>query len=258
MAANVQDVIMLVGDSLTQGGWEPHGFAQKLAYIYNRKLDVLNRGLSGYNTVWGLPVFDQIFAKQHEQNHVPKVRLLTIWYGANDACLPPSPQHVPLPQFSSNLSTFIHKVTSPSSPQYSSITKIILITPPPVNTYQRGADLASREVPRDLDREFDVTRQYADAVKEVGAKEGVAVLDLWTELYEAAGREERRLSEYLSDGLHLNQAGYQIVYDGLIRTISQHYPELHYDKLQSVFVGWADVNWENPEPSLQKRPAIVE
>jgi hypothetical protein len=31
MAANVQDVIMLVGDSLTEGGWAQGGFAQLLA-----------------------------------------------------------------------------------------------------------------------------------------------------------------------------------------------------------------------------------
>lgn len=34
MAANVQDVIMLFGDSLTQGGWEPNGFGQRLARQY--------------------------------------------------------------------------------------------------------------------------------------------------------------------------------------------------------------------------------
>jgi len=31
MAANVQDVIMLVGDSLTEGGWAQGGFSQLLA-----------------------------------------------------------------------------------------------------------------------------------------------------------------------------------------------------------------------------------
>lgn len=31
MAAYVQDVIMLVGDSITQGGFVPNGFAQKLS-----------------------------------------------------------------------------------------------------------------------------------------------------------------------------------------------------------------------------------
>lgn len=28
--------------------------------VYARKLDVLNRGLSGYNTDWALPVLEQV------------------------------------------------------------------------------------------------------------------------------------------------------------------------------------------------------
>jgi len=61
MAASVQDVFMLFGDSITQGAWEPdmNGFGQRLSHIYARKLDVLNRGFSGYNTDWALPVFEQ-------------------------------------------------------------------------------------------------------------------------------------------------------------------------------------------------------
>jgi hypothetical protein len=36
MAANIQDVIMLFGDSITQGGWEPdlNGFGQRLSREY--------------------------------------------------------------------------------------------------------------------------------------------------------------------------------------------------------------------------------
>ena len=82
MAANVHDVFMLVGDSLTQGGWAPGdtGIGQRLTrsyYLscfveiawliissledaYARKLDVLNRGYSGYNTEWALPVVEQV------------------------------------------------------------------------------------------------------------------------------------------------------------------------------------------------------
>ena len=101
-------------------------------------------------------------------------------------------------------------VTSPTSAWYSSDTKIILITPPPVNTHQRGADLASRDPPRDLDRQFETTHEYAEAVKSVGAKEGVPVIDIWTVLFDAAGRDERKLSEFLYDGLHLNEKGYQV------------------------------------------------
>ena len=60
----------------------------------------------------------------------------------------------------------------------------------------------------DLDREFDTTKLYADAVKDVGESEGVPVLDLWTAVFEAAGRDEKQLEKFLVDGLHLNAAGY--------------------------------------------------
>lgn len=33
------------------------------ADVYARKLDVLNRGLSGYNTEWGIPVFEQVYIR---------------------------------------------------------------------------------------------------------------------------------------------------------------------------------------------------
>jgi hypothetical protein len=84
------------------------------------------------------------------------------------------------------------------------------MTPPPVNTYQRGADLAARDPPVALDREFEVTKKYAMAVKEVGEEEGLGVVDVWTKVWDKAGREECALSRYLWDGLHLNSAGYEV------------------------------------------------
>jgi len=251
MSASVLDAIVLFGDSITQGGWQPGGFAQRLAYVYARKLDVINRGLSGYNTEWGLPVFEQIIAKKAEQPNVPAIALLTIWFGANDACIPPSRQHVPLSKFSANLSRLVQIIKSPDSSHYSPNTRIILFTPPPVNTYQRSADLASRSPPLELDRKFDVTKAYAEAVKEVGKKEDILVLDTWTALYEAADRQEKQLEKFMDDGLHLNVAGYGIVYDLLITTIRKEFPELQYDKLPMVFAPWAEINLRNPVSSLK-------
>ncbi|KZT29891.1 GDSL Lipase/Acylhydrolase [Neolentinus lepideus HHB14362 ss-1] len=255
MNADVQDCILLFGDSLTQGGWEPHD-------VYARKLDVINRGLSGYNTEWSIPVFEQFFAKSKIQETLPKVQLMTIWFGANDACLKPSPQHVPLPTFSANLSKLINFVKSPSSPYYCSSTRVILITPPPVNTLQRGSLLAARDPPRVLDRDFDVTQQYAEAVKEVGKKEGVPVVDIWTSIWEAAGKVEKDLSKYLNDGLHLNADGYaapiQFVYDGLIEAIKESYPEIHHEALEFVFPRWDEVaNSEDQLKSLTKKNALT-
>ncbi len=35
----------------------------RLTDVYARKLDILNRGLSGYNTEWAIPVFEQVGAR---------------------------------------------------------------------------------------------------------------------------------------------------------------------------------------------------
>ena len=138
------------------------------------------------------------------------MRLLTIWFGANDSVLPAERQHVPLAQFAANLKQLITMVRSPSSEYYSPKTRILLISPPPVNTYQRSMDLASRNPPRECDRDFEFTKLYARAVVKIAQEEGVAVADIWTVIWEAAGREEQALSAYLLDGLHLNEKGYEV------------------------------------------------
>lgn len=149
-------------------------------------------------------------AKKEEQPYVPIIRLLTIWFGANDSVLPSERQHVPLVQFVTNLKHLIAIVKSPSSEYHSPETRILLISNPPVNTHQRGADLASRNPPRKCDREFELTKVYAEAVVKTAKEEGVAVADVWTVIWEAAGEDEQTLSAYLSDGLHLNEKGYEV------------------------------------------------
>ncbi|KAJ7940803.1 SGNH hydrolase-type esterase domain-containing protein [Mycena leptocephala] len=261
MAATVQDVIMLFGgrkspappNSITQGGWTEGGFGARLANVYSRKLDVVNRGLAGYNTEWAIPVLEQCLATQQLQQHVPKIRILVVWFGANDSCIKPSPQHVPLPKFIQNIKHMVHLVQSAESPYYSPFTKIILITPPPVNTHQRVADLASRDPPLELDRLFDTTKQYAEGVKEAAAASKVAAVDVWTVIWKAVGENEEALARYLSDGLHLNADGYTVMYNALMATITAEYPELHYDNLQYVFPAWKEMDWGNP--SVQKREA---
>ena len=152
-------------------------------------------------------VFLQCLAKTSDKN-VPKLRILAIWFGANDACIKPSPQHVPLTKFVSNLKQMVDMIKSPTSAHYSPTTRIILISPPPVNTHVRGAALAQRDPPLALDRKFEITRAYAEAVRDVAAAENIAFVDVWTALWEAAGKNEEALTEYLGDGLHLNANGY--------------------------------------------------
>ena len=106
---------------------------------------------------------------------------------------------------------------SPDSEWYSPETRIVLITPPPVNTHKRKADLEARDPPLALDRLFDTTKAYAEAVKDIAKEKGVGVVDAWTPIWEAAGQDEHALSKYLPDGLHLSEVGYQVSC-GLFRT----------------------------------------
>ena len=54
-AAGNRRQILLVGDSLTQRGYDSKkGWVSKLASSYVRRADVINRGYSGYNTRWVL------------------------------------------------------------------------------------------------------------------------------------------------------------------------------------------------------------
>ncbi|RXW21130.1 hypothetical protein EST38_g4727 [Candolleomyces aberdarensis] len=217
--------------------------------VYARRFDVLNRGLSGYNTEWGLPVFEQCLAKRDDRQ-APKIRVLTIWFGANDACIKPSPQHVPIEKFEANIRRMIELVHSPTSPYYSPDTRIVLITAPPINTLKRKADLESRDPPLALDRLFDTTRQYAEVVKTIGEELNLGVVDVWTLLWNGAGQVETGLDKFSGDGLHLNGAGYEVVYDALIKVIAEKYPDVYYENVDFVFPGWKDINFESPNGSL--------
>jgi isoamyl acetate esterase len=154
---------------------------------------------------------NQCLAPRPAEMGDPKIRLLTIWFGANDACLKHSPQHVPLSRFTSNLENLVDMIQSPESRFYSPSTRVVLISPPPVNTLQRGADLGSRDPPLALDRDFETTKSYADAVRRVADGKQVGFVDVWTGVWHAAGEKEEALDGYLTDGLHLNEEGYKVI-----------------------------------------------
>lgn len=54
--------LILIGDSITEQGSSSiqHGWANSSTIHYNRRMDVINRGLGGYNSHWGLAVLPLI------------------------------------------------------------------------------------------------------------------------------------------------------------------------------------------------------
>lgn len=43
------------------------------------------------------------------------------------------------------------------------------------------------------------------------------------------------------------------MYDVLMQGIKEKHPELYYENMPFVFAPWAEIDWQNPRPSLQRR-----
>lgn len=65
------------------------GWLALLAHWWERRFDVVNRGYSGYNTRWLLPLVDRLFVP----GGAAPVKLVTIFLGANDCVLAGNNQH---------------------------------------------------------------------------------------------------------------------------------------------------------------------
>ena len=71
-----------------------------LSHFWSRKVDVINRGFSGYNSRWGLSIIDDVVIKCDPH-------LVVIFFGANDAVVPEGNTFVPLSEFAANINEMI-------------------------------------------------------------------------------------------------------------------------------------------------------
>jgi len=225
--------IVLWGDSLTQTCFE--GWGAKLANRYQRRADIINRGMSGYNTKWylQLPNTD----RNLEDCSTSNVALCTIWFGANDASLEEwNPHHyVSLEEYSENLQLLVEKAKKVlKNPP------ILLITAPPVHHGQRFEYQKERygdKATGVLERTLENSGKYAEACEKVATKLGLPCLNLWQAMQEEPATttsnnkgdddKDAHWARYLSDGLHFSPAGHDFVFDRLVSKIQQEFPHLH-------------------------------
>ena len=218
MPFHFRPMILLFGDSLTQQGYGENGevgWASLLTSAYQRRADVFNRGFSGYNTNHALSIAQKQFGKVDEG-----VLFVTVWWGANDAAVPSSPQHVPEDDYQTNLKFILARLRASLGRRLNF--PLLLLTPPPVDE-QALCRAFEIEQP---DRTNERARLYGDLVKKVAEEDSsgdrVAVIDTWKVL---EGDTEER-GKYLSDGLHLNGAGNTKVFEALMETIQTRFPDL--------------------------------
>lgn len=230
--------VVLLGDSITQLSFSAKlsGWGTYIADVYQRRCDVFNRGMSGYNTDWFLQylsteegkydVFDSL-TNNGVEDGVSDVKLVTIFFGANDqSCEKLNRRHhVPLPKFQSNLK----EIAKLCRENYGEKVRIILITPPPVHhdsrlKYQveRYGDKATGQ----LERTMELASKYSDAVKAVAKELGYPCLNIYQSMQDSEPGTDEKWSKYLSDGLHLSAEGNLFVGKELKKLIDEVYPEI--------------------------------
>ncbi|KAF9971239.1 hypothetical protein BGZ73_005841 [Actinomortierella ambigua] len=261
------DGFMLFGDSITQYSFNTdlRGFGAQLAHQFQRRLDVINRGFSGYTTEEAIHLLPQFLPQAQTSEAAdktrPKIQFLTIFFGANDACIPGSFQHVPLERYECNLRTLIDMVHSPSSPYYAPWTKIIIICPPVID-YDRWNQHRQKQG-RPMDRTIERSQQAAAKCLEVAREyqrkneaglatrsHQVDVIDTWNLMNDQIVAGNKTLRDYLFDGLHLNSDGNELIYQELMKLIRTKYAEWDPNVMPMHAPWWGNINKEHPETDL--------
>uniref|UniRef100_A0A4W5R535 Isoamyl acetate-hydrolyzing esterase 1 homolog n=1 Tax=Hucho hucho TaxID=62062 RepID=A0A4W5R535_9TELE len=220
---------------LRKFSFQPNGWGSEIANKLARKCDVVNRGLSGYNSRWAKIVLPRLISKDTaSSNHIAAV---TVFFGANDCSLEDKnpQQHIPLQEYSKNLKDIVKHLGSVGV----SADKVIFITLPPLHepAWEKECVLKGSA----LNRLNSVAGQYAQACVQAAGQCGADVLDLWT-LMQKDGQD---FTGYLSDGLHLSEKGNQFVSQHLWRLLKSRVEELPF-----ILPYWGDVDPKQPESSL--------
>ena len=264
---------ILFGDSITQ--FSTLTLQAYLQTQYIRRLDVINRGLSGFTLPMGFGALQKFLPLSMPRSSWPKIKIVTVWFGANDSCVPGESQHVDLQLYVDTMKKVIeYPLLNQEDPNR---TRIIIITPPPVNEHQ-----FERSPSGGFQRRAGITSQYARAAREAAKAHGVFFLDLWTALMHKVGWVESmgyecccdhiprhtditsrsasdvqhipgcyhfpahspsgnyQLSDFLTDGLHLTKLGYDVLFWELLKLIKLDIPECAPESLPFVLPEWSN------------------
>lgn len=242
---------ILFGDSITQfanenfnaGHPNTHFFFQSsLQKDYVRKLDIINRGFSGYNSNHARVILPHILESD------PNIKLMTVFFGTNDAVQ--TIQYVPLDKYTENVSSMIDEIKKKNI-------KPILIGPGLHQSFSFVAEkLNLTEVPEDNGNNI-TNKEYSELAKMVAEKHGIPFIDLWQGLRIAGGwsedqllKQDTDLGEFLLDNVHLNCNGYKVLYDLLMDSIRKNYPELSPEEMDFRCQYWRSIDPNNIEGTI--------
>ncbi|KAI8870579.1 Ribokinase-like protein [Ramicandelaber brevisporus] len=209
-----------------------------------RRLDVFNRGANGHTTRQARILVPQYIPAAGSAEAV-KVKLVTIFYGTNDASIETSPNHVPVDEYKVHLHAVIATIH-----ERVPLAKILVITPGPI----------AEELLEKKTRQNDRAKMYSEAAKgtvagiidnNVVGIESIAVFDFWTAVKEDSESGLHPLSDYVVDGLHLSKRGNAVLFEGVKEIIESKWPQLSVDALQQVPPAFLCLSADPAERKLQ-------
>lgn len=241
---------ILFGDLITQLSHEQNGFAlaPALQHLYSRRLDVVTRGFSGYNTEHGVVVLKHVL-KTEAANPEPTV-LMNIFMGTNDAANT-AHQHVPIDRYKANLTNMVEMAQAQGIK--------VIVTGPTLHDgdlCEKALIGGGRANPFSSSK---ITREYADVAKQVAQDHQAPFVDLWLAFQKHGGWLEAELlgdkcgfGELLTDGIHFTPTAYRIFYDELVKAIDAAYPELSAAALPQVLPHHDEIDRNDIEGCLTK------
>lgn len=222
--------VILLGDSITQYSVDSTlGLHPQLQRYYSRRLDVLNRGYSGYNSDHLVSILPKVLATERN------IRLIIIFIGTNDATIMQDEmghiQAVPLAQYQKNLTLLVEMCTSKDI--------IPLLIGPALHDSSLSNNWGSTRR----------NHEYSQVCRQVANTKNIAFIDLWDAFRKAGGWTEAQVMEdlvllgaLLPDGIHFSDKGYAVMYDLLIPTIEKHYPQLLSSALDQMLANFRDID----------------
>ncbi|MCC6328411.1 MAG: hypothetical protein IT174_07840 [Acidobacteria bacterium] len=208
--------IVSFGDSITAPRKGVVTYSDVLRETFSGKnVEVINAGIGGNTTDHAKKRFEKdVLAKSPD--------LVIIQFGNNDSAVdvwkdpPATGPRVPLADYVKNLSEMITTLRAGN-------VKVILVTPLPTRWTEKLRGMYGKPPydPADPDGFNFMKKDYVAALKSIGKKNRVPVIDLFS-VYHRYGKETgRSMDELFTDGMHPNSEGHRIEAELLIKEIKK-------------------------------------
>lgn len=228
---------VMFGDSITQFSSNASaGFCilPQMQNDYMRRLDVVARGFSGYNSAYANGMIEPLLNAEINQTH-GHVDLMTIFFGTNDVA-DNDQQHVSKDDYISNMRNIVQHVKKYNI-------SVILVAPGPVDE-----KLEHERSTRNM-------KEYGIELGNLAKSENVGFVNLWYGFLDSLGwkdgdaipgqngtKSNLNLDNLLVKGLHFKPEGYKVYYKLLSKEIANKYPDLKPSNLTEIMPSWSNID----------------